>query len=184
MYQISLYSFIIAVSLVLLAPAGFFAVQAVRLPLLNDVTTDLDDPPDFMRTSKAMAVRGGVFPTGVDAATRALQRQAYPQLQPILLDMEVDEAWAIVLKAVAARGWRIADQSLPGGRVRIGHIDAVDKTMVLGFSDDIAIRLRPLAGQTRIDLRSASRVGRHDFGANARRVAAFAAELQSQLDAR
>jgi uncharacterized protein (DUF1499 family) len=48
----------------------------------------------------------------------------------------------------------------------------------------VTIRLRPLAGQTRIDMRSASRVGRHDFGANARRIQRFAQEVQAQLDAR
>ena len=52
----------------------------------------------------------------------------------------------------------------------------------MGFADDITIRIRPLAGQSRIDIRSASRLGRHDFGANAKRIAAFAEELQTQLD--
>ena len=168
----------------LLAPAAYFAVQAVRLPLLNDVSTDLADPPDFMRSARAMAARAGQVPGPVDAALREAQRRAYPGVQPIVVDLDIEEAWQLVLKAIAARGWRISDQSLPGGRIRIGHIDAVDRTLILGFADDITLRLRPLPGQTRIDLRSASRYGRHDFGANARRIAAFAAELQAQLDAR
>ena len=171
-------------SLLLLSPAIYFAVQAVRLPVLNDISTDLADPPDFLRTSRAMAARNGQTPPAVDAAAREAQRRAYPYVQPVLLDMEVDEAFALVLKAVAARGWRVSDQGLPGGRIRIGHIDAVDRSLVLGFADDITIRLRPLAGQTRIDVRSASRFGAHDFGANAQRIAAFATELQGQLDAR
>ncbi len=52
----------------------------------------------------------------------------------------------------------------------------------MGFRDDVTIRIRPLAGQSRIDIRSVSRLGRHDFGANARRIAAFAEQLQTQLD--
>ena len=88
------------------------------------------------------------------------------------------------MKTIVARGWHVSDESRPAGRIRIGHIDAVDQTLILGFTDDITIRLRPLAGQTRVDLRSVSRLGRHDFGANAKRIIAFATELQAQLDAR
>ena len=87
-------------------------------------------------------------------------------------------------KAVEARKWRVVDQVQPGGRTRIGHVDAVDRTLVMGFPQDVTIRLRPLAGQTRIDIRSASRIGKHDFGDNARRIQRFAQELQVQLDAR
>jgi uncharacterized protein (DUF1499 family) len=105
-------------------------------------------------------------------------------VSPIILDLEADEAWQIVQKAVAARKWRIVDQVMPGGRIGIGHIDAVDKTLLMGFPQDVTIRVRPLAGQTRIDIRSASRFGRHDFGGNARRIQRFAQELQTQLDAR
>ena len=54
----------------------------------------------------------------------------------------------------------------------------------MGFPEDVTIRVRPLAGQTRIDIRSASRFGRHDFGGNAGRIQRFAQELQTQLDAR
>ena len=116
--------------------------------------------------------------------TTEAQRLAWPAVQPILLDIDSDEAWPLVQKAVAARGWRVIEQTRPGGRSGIGRIEAVDRTFLMGFSDDITIRVRPLAGQTRIDARSASRVGRHDFGANARRIQRFAEDLQAQLDAR
>ena len=87
-------------------------------------------------------------------------------------------------RAVAARGWRVIEQTRPGGRSGVGRIEATDRTLVMGFTDDVTIRVRPLAGQTRIDVRSASRLGRHDFGANARRIQNFAQEVQAQLDAR
>ena len=48
----------------------------------------------------------------------------------------------------------------------------------------MTIRLKPLIGQTRVDVRSASRYGRHDFGSNAEEIRRFASELQNQLDAR
>ncbi len=70
----------------------------------------------------------------------------------------------------------------PGGRFGLGHVDAIARGCVLGFANDVTIRIRPLAGQTRIDVRSVSRIGQHDFGANARRILAFADELKSEAD--
>ncbi len=168
----------------LLAYPGFLAVQATRLPLLNDVSTDLIDPPDFARSSRALASRDGLEHGAIPEAWREAQRLAYPDVQPILLDIDSDEAWPLIQKAVAARGWRVVEVTRPGGRSGIGRIEAVDRTPLMGFSDDVTIRVRPLAGQTRIDVRSASRAGRHDFGANARRIRRFAQDLQAQLDAR
>lgn len=168
----------------LLAYPAFLSIQAARLPLLNDVSTDLIDPPEFARSSRAIAARGSVEHAAIPMPWREAQRRAYPNVQPILLDLEADDAWPLVQKAVVARGWRVIEQTRPGGRSGLGRIEAVDRTFLMGFSDDVTIRVRPLAGQTRIDVRSASRIGRHDFGANARRIQAFARDLQAQLDAR
>ena len=174
---------IVVAGLVLAMPA-WLSFQAVRLPMLNDVSTDLVDPPEFARSAQALAARGSIEHAALSDDQRETERRAYPDLQPIVLDLEADEAWRLVLKAVAARGWRVIDQIKPGGRTGAGHIDAIDRSAVMGFPDDVTIRVRPLAGQTRIDVRSASRFGRHDFGANARRIAKFATELQAQLDAK
>ena len=171
-------------ALLLLALPAWLAVQSVRLPVINDVSTDLLDPPAYARSSRALAARNGVTPGDIPEASRVAQRIAYPNLQPIILDLEADEAYQLVLRAVAARGWRIVDQAAPGGRMGLGHVNATDRTLLMGFTDDIAIRIRPLAGQTRIDVRSTSRIGRHDFRANATRIEKFVTELQAQLDAR
>ncbi len=171
-------------SLLLLGYPAWLAVQAIRLPPLTDVSTDLIDPPDFARSSRALAARAGVAHDLIPTEAREAQRRAFPNVSPIVLDLDVEEAWEIVLKAVAARKWLVVDQVKPGGRIGVGHIDAIDKTLVMGFPEDVTIRVRPLAGQTRIDIRSASRFGRHDFGDNARRIQRFAQELQAQLDAR
>lgn len=101
-----------------------------------------------------------------------------------MLEVDAQEAFALALKAAGALGWRISEQIPPGGRAGLGHIDAVDRSLVMAFPSDIAIRIRPLAGETRIDLRSASRYGRHDFGDNARRIAAFADALQAAQDSK
>ena len=171
-------------AILLLAYPAWLAAQAMRLPALTDISTDLIDPPDFARSSRALGAREQMSHEPIPQASREAQRRAYPGVSPIILDLEADEAWQIVQKAVAARKWRIVDQVMPGGRIGIGHIDAVDKTLLMGFPQDVTIRVRPLAGQTRIDIRSASRFGRHDFGVNAQRIQRFAQELQAQLDVR
>lgn len=163
---------------------SYLAFEAVRLPLLADISTDTVDPPRFSLSKAAMAARGGFTPAGVAAPARQEQHGAYGDVEPIVVDLDADEAFALVLKTAAARGWRVIEQHAPGGRSGEGHVDFLDRTLVMGFYDDVTVRLRPLAGQTRIDVRSASRYGRHDFGANAKRIEQFAEELQAQLDAR
>jgi uncharacterized protein (DUF1499 family) len=173
----------LVLALLLLAYPGFLAVQAIRLPVLSNVTTDLDDPPAFARSQKALAARNGVTPAPVSNDLRRQQKSAYPNVQPILLDLEAEDAYKAVLKIAAAKHWQIVDQVPPGGRLGIGHVDAVARGLVLGLRDDITIRIRPQAGQTRVDMRSVSRVGRHDFGGNASRIEQFAAALQTEADA-
>ena len=168
----------------LLGFPAYLAFQSLRLPVLNDISTDISDPPEFSLSRIATAARSGRNPRARSISERQAQRAAYPGVQPILLELEGDEAYQLVLKAVQALGWKIVESSKPGGRAGLGHIDAVARTLVMGFPDDITIRIQPLAGQTKIDVRSVSRYGRNDFGVNARRIERFAEELQTQLDAK
>lgn len=161
----------------------YLAYQAVRLPALHDVSTDVDNPPQFSLSRHALMMRKGFVPTSETAAEQQRQLAAYPDVQPIILDLDSDDAYQTVLHAVAARHWKIVEAHPPGGgRFGLGHVDAVDHSRVLGFANDITIRIRPLAGQTRVDVRSVSRVGRHDFGSNARRIMAFTDELKAEAD--
>lgn len=164
-----------------LAYPAYLSFQAVRLPVLADISTDVVDPPNFSFSGAAFKARDGFRPPTLSAAARREQGEAYPDIETIIVDIDADEAFPLVLKAAAARGWRLVDQHPPGGRSGDGRADFLDRTLVMGFDEDITIRLRPLPGQTRIDLRAASRYGRHDFGANARRIEQFAEELQTQL---
>jgi uncharacterized protein (DUF1499 family) len=167
-----------------LAYPAYLAVEALRLPVLSDISTDVANPPYFSLSRAAYDARDGFQPKGLPARAREAQRPAYPDVEPIVVDLDADEAFALVLKTAKAVGWKMVDQRPPGGRTGEGHADFLDKTLIMGFDEDITVRLKTLPGQTRIDLRSASRYGRHDFGANAARIAAFADELQTQLDSR
>jgi uncharacterized protein (DUF1499 family) len=162
-----------------LGPAAWFGGLAVRLPMLNDVTTDVADPPSFGRSRAAVDARGGLVIREFDAATAQDHQDAWPDLQPILLDQSPEESLALALRAATNLGWRVLDSAAPAGRTGVGRIEATARSLVFGFTDDITIRIRPGVNETRIDLRSASRIGRHDFGANARRIQAFQREIEA-----
>jgi uncharacterized protein (DUF1499 family) len=177
-----------AITALLLVAALFawparMAIEALRLPPISDVTTDLVEPPAFSRSARAQAARAGRIRDLPDEATRDMQRRAWPDLEPVILDVEPEQAFRQALRAAQAMGWRIVEQTRPGGRTGAAQIEATDRTPLLGLPDDIVIRLRPLVGQTRVDIRSASRYGRHDLGANARRVRAFIEELLAREQA-
>ena len=170
----------IFIAAVVLAYPAFMAFQADRIPHMSDVSTDLVELPRFAMSPQALTARGGVTPAEPSQAEKDLQRRLYPDIQPIVLDTEAIDAHALVLKIVAARHWRITDDALPLGRFGVGRVDAVAKTLVMGFPADVTIRIKPLAGQSRIDIRSVSRTPWQEPGSNAARIQALAADLDDQ----
>jgi uncharacterized protein (DUF1499 family) len=169
-------------SLALLAYPIYLTAIALPLPMIADVTTDFVSPPAFMISAKARAARAGQSPPAWNPIDEPLQRDAYPKVQPILVDLEPVQTYQLVLRVAKDLGWKIVDSNPPNLRVDgVAQIEAIARSPVFGFADDIAVRVRPLASQTRIDLRSVSRVGRQDFGANARHFDRFAAAVQDAL---
>lgn len=168
----------------MLLPVGYGVFKAVTLPALTEVSTDIDDPPAFSRSRVALDARRGRVPPDVPAERRRVQRQAYPKAVPIVLEIPAELAFDIARKAALNRGWQVLESSRPGGRTGAGRIEAVARTRVLRFADDITIRIRPRVDGSRIDIRSASRIGGHDFGANAARIAGFAEEVELLNEAR
>ena len=146
-------------------------------PPIHDITTDPDDPPAF----------DAVLPLRVDAANPAayggqevarLQREAYPDLRPLVIDLPTDRAFQLALEAARALGWRIV-ASEPQRR----RIEASDQTFWFGFVDDIVVRVTPEGAGSRIDMRSVSRVGKGDTGTNAARIRAYLDRLRAELPA-
>ena len=170
-------------AIVLIAYPAYFTYLTFRLPPINGVSTDLEHPPTYMISSKAREARAGVTPPPESPAAAAAQRLAYPDLQPVLADLEPQQAYDMSVRIAKDLGWRLIDGTPPNLRGD-GHIDYIVRSPIFGFVDDITIRISPLSNQTRIDLRSTSRVGRHDFGANARHLRKFIAEAQDSLQAR
>lgn len=169
---------------VLMAWPCLLAVQAMRLPQLADVSTDVVDPPAFSRSRKALEARAGTTPAEVPAATRQAQLAAYPAVAPILLEFSPQETFALALKAAQQRGWQILEASPPGGRTGLGRIEAIDRSLIMRFPSDVTVRVRPLATGARIDVRSASRHWAHDFGDNARRILGYSQAVLDLAEAR
>jgi hypothetical protein len=95
----------------------------------------------------------------------------------------VEEAYELVADTVAKLKWRIAAAEPPTGKpARSGRLEATDRTLLVGFPDDVVVRVEGSGARTRIDVRSASRYGRFDFGQNAARVRRFLAEVRLRAE--
>jgi uncharacterized protein (DUF1499 family) len=143
-----------------------------RVPPIHDITTDVDNPPTYARV---VELRAGA-PNRLDYDPKAgeQQRAAYPDIAPARLAMPAAAAFERALGAARGQGWEIVSAD-----PRAGRIEATDTTFWFGFKDDVVVRLTPDGEETRVDVRSVSRVGRSDIGTNARRIRAYLASLQS-----
>jgi uncharacterized protein (DUF1499 family) len=167
----------LVLALFILGYPGWYGLKAFTRPQLTDISTDIDDPPAFSRSRAALDARGGRVPPDVPRELRILQRQAYPQIAPLTLDLPPDQVYELVRRAARDRGWDVIESARPGGRVGLGRLDAVDRTFLLRLADDVTVRIRPRADGARIDVRSASRIGQHDLGKNAERIQRFLEEV-------
>ncbi|TAK47180.1 MAG: DUF1499 domain-containing protein [Xanthobacteraceae bacterium] len=166
----------------ILAYPAYLAVQFYRLPRIYDVTTDPIDPPRFEALAR---LRGG---DGANAAAYAglysaeQQQMAYPDIEPVSLDVAPQKAYDVTLDLITKRRWRIVDARPPQPR-REGHIEAVARSPVMGFRDDVVVRVMADGEGSRIDLRSSSRYFEHDLGANAARVTRLIDDINEAVDA-
>ena len=145
-------------------------------PYIHDITTDLDDPPVFVVVA---TVRGeGDHPVTYDGPeVGAQQREAYPELKPLIVSADAATVFAAAKKVVDSMGMELVDASESDLR-----IEATETSPFYGFKDDIVVRIVALPDATRIDVRSKSRVGRSDIGQNAKRIKIYLAKLESELD--
>jgi len=160
-----------------LAYPAYGALKALRLPAIADVTTDTEHPPAFSRSRLAFAARDGRYPADPGPQARSAQRGAYPQIAPLTLDIGADEAFELARRAAVNRKWQVVEAVRPGGRIGDGRIEAVVRSRLLNLPDDVTVRVRPRADGARIDVRSASRFGSRDLGANADRIRTYLDEV-------
>jgi hypothetical protein len=182
------------IGLALIAYPAFLGIRGYRLPAIYDVTTDPIDPPRFDAIAR-MRPRDAnpVAYEGLYAAE--LQHAAYSDIEPDVTDSTPQEAYNAAMKVIAKRKWRVVDtrppqgggpppvgvRAAPGPPPRDGYIEAIARTPILGFRDDVVVRVRSTSDGTRIDVRSASRYGRHDLGTNATRVRNLISDIDDVL---
>jgi uncharacterized protein (DUF1499 family) len=149
--------------------------------MINDVTTDPIDPPRFDVVAR-LRPRGTVEYAGLYAAEQ--QRTAYPDIEPLRVSATPQIAFEEAVKVITRRKWRVVVERAPQAGRRDGQIEAVARTPIMGFRDDVAVRVRPLSEGAVIDVRSASRYGRHDIGANAARIRSLLEEIDEAVSVR
>ncbi|MFY9877362.1 MAG: DUF1499 domain-containing protein [Rhodomicrobium sp.] len=150
----------------------------LRLPRLYEITTDTAAPPAFDRVAKIR--QGQANPVHYEASFATLQSSAYPDIKPLQIQRSLIDVYPAVRDIVKALNWKIIDEQAPEA-TRSGHIEAMDRTLLFGFTDDIAIRVTGSAKMAKVDIRSSSRFGQHDLGRNADRIRRFLGEVKHRL---
>lgn len=167
---------IAVVALLLGALAWFFPWNlrrgAGKYPPIHDITTDTGNPPVFVAVAPLRQDAPNPMEYEGDSIA-AQQLRAYPDVRPMMLAMPVDSAFSLALRTARGMGWELVDQNR-----RDGRIEATATTPFFGFKDDVVIRVTAASGISRVDVRSVSRVGRGDVGANAKRIRAYLQKLR------
>lgn len=171
---------LMAMGLVSAALAGAIVLPAWQhqrngtlVPRINDITTDTDDPPAFVAVIPLRKDAPNPVTYGGEAVARE-QQAAYADIKPLRLKLPPGPAFERALVAARDMGWTIVAAE-PG----VGRIEATDQTRWFGFKDDVVIRVTEADGGSRVDVRSKSRIGRNDFGTNAKRVRAYIRKLEA-----
>lgn len=173
-----LFSVILA-GMVFAGPA-LFLPKFLSNPALNDISTDTSAPPSF----EVLAERRGIGANSIIYPKEKFshkQEQAYPDIRPLILDRSTKEAYELMQEAIRRMRWEVVAKQAPGEDGSAGWIEATDKTMVVGFVDDIVVRVAGDETSARVDMRSASRYGVHDLGRNAKRIRELFNEVKTSL---
>jgi len=170
------------VSLALLAYPAYLGIRAYRLPWIYDITTDPIDPPRYEALAR-LRVRDANPTTYAGLYAADQQRSAYPDVGPLGTNATAQAAYDAALAVVNKRRWRVVDARPPQAGRREGRIEAVARTPIMGFRDDVVIRVRAETDGARIDARSSSRYGAFDFGTNAARVRGLMNDIEDAIRA-
>jgi len=153
----------LALPIAVLAPATLIGGDA---PPINDITTDLEAPPAFADADLVPAYRNRDMSYPADYVP--IVRESYPDLAPLRVAAPPNAAFDDAVAAAEGLGWEILAKDGAGGAFY-----ARDITGLFRFVDDVVVRIRPDGAGSKIDVRSKSRDGQGDFGANAARIRAL-----------
>ena len=186
--------------------------QAAALPPLHDIQTDWSEPITFSDTLMAARAADGETNPVLDAPTvpdyaeerwpgtsgrlvSEIQEEAeakdagkgtvYPKMETIYFSAPPAAVASVAEGIMKKKGWNIVSAApASADDSAVIQVEATATSGWFGFKDDVAIRIRPVEGATRVDMRLVSRVGLSDLGANAKRVAGFMYDLQDKGEGR
>ncbi len=166
---------------VVLAYPAYLFLQYRRLPPIHDITTDPIDPPRFEALARLRTGEGTNPAVYAGLYSAEQQRVAYPDIETVELDIPAPRAFEVVMRLVTKRKWLVIDERAPQPR-GIGRVEAVARTPIMGFREDVAIRVTPDGDGSRVDIRSASRYFESDLGSNAARISKLIDDLNTAAD--
>jgi Protein of unknown function (DUF1499) len=167
---------------VILAYPAYLGLQYRKLPPIHDITTDPIDPPRFEALARLRSGDGANSAVYAGLYSAEQQRQAYPDIETVELEVPVQRAYEVALQLVTRRKWLVIDERPPQLPRRIGRIEAVARTPIMGFREDVSIRVTSDGEDSRVDIRSASRYFDSDLGSNAARVTKLIDDINNAVD--
>ena len=170
----------VIVGLLVLSPFLVSAWRVYAFPTLSDISTDVTDPPPL--DAAALLRTGDMNPVApISADNAALQADAYPDVTGRRYPLSADRVQELAAALVTGNGWTFTTPPSPPMGGSDGMIEALAKTAILAFPVDISIRVTDEGETSYVDMRSASRYGRHDLGDNAARIAGFLTALDAAV---
>lgn len=133
---------------------------------INDITTDFSQPPQFKDILRLEEVQSQDYT--YPARFIEIQKKLHPDIRPLDLPLSPSKVYSQALQRVKEKNWKLIAASSKESR-----IEAVAQTSLMKFKDDVVIEIRPRSGGAQVHMRSRSRVGKSDLGANAERISRF-----------
>ncbi|CAM4164739.1 DUF1499 domain-containing protein [Vibrio neonatus] len=156
------------IGLAILAPMIYSTVNpSPRGPAINDITTNTENPPQFLVLDDTRAGAKTSLVYGGEKVAK-IQRKAYPHIAPLQTNLSAEDAYSKALNIAKTKGWEIVAQDAKAFR-----FEAVASTSVYAFKDDVVVVITPKGNKSQLDMRSVSRIGRSDRGVNAARITDF-----------
>src|SRR3954471_540517 len=166
----------------ILAYPAYLGLQYRKLPAIHDITTDPINPPRFEALAPLRAGDGANTAVYAGLYSAEQQHAAYPDIETVQLDAPVQTAYDVALNLIPRRKWRIVDARAPQPPRREGRIEAVAQTPIMGFREDVAVRVLPDGDGSRVDIRSSSRYFESDLGSNAARITKLIDDINTAVE--
>lgn len=163
---------------ILTALLVYLALGAKGYPAINDITTDVENPPEFVKAGSLPENRGRNL-TYDKAKYAQAQLRGYGVVAPLHLPLDPDQAFKeVLMRAQAMPAWTITYTDL-----KTRTIEGIATTALFHFHDDFVIQVRQAPTGSLVEMRSKSRDGVGDVGANYKRIQAFFATLPTTASA-